>query len=97
MPTGHSLTVLIMDDDNFQSLCDKIANIYTINIVSEEEREEFEVMRRAKFIPTIEMDARTEEIFKGLGVKTKYMSAIVKGEGEKIIDQIFGGDLPGDE
>jgi hypothetical protein len=94
LPNGHPLTILVMDEPEFQELCSNLEGIFSIYVTSDDEKEEFEVMKRAKFIPTIKMDPRTQKLFNDLGVRTNYLSAIVRGQGEELIDRVFGGDLP---
>lgn len=91
-PGGRSrLTSLVMDEIEFEAFLqhivegDPVVNVMTQRRMSPED---VEGLRRAKHVPLIARGTKTEYLFKIYEVETDLMSAIVRGQGDRVLSRM---------
>jgi hypothetical protein len=81
LPNGQQMTSLVMDQTEFDKLCQYLDKLKV-------ETPNLEAIRKAKHLPLMTQSTTTELIFRTYGVKTEFLSAIVRGQGQEIIKEL---------
>lgn len=85
------LTSVVMDEAEFEALLQHIAEGDPVmNVMSGQRMSPVDVdaLRRAKTVPLISRGTKTEYLFKIYEVETDYFSAIVRGQGERVLSKL---------
>lgn len=97
-PGGHpgetsELTSLVMDEAEFEAFVQHIADgdpVVNVRTGSRMSPEDVEALRKAKHVPMVSRGTKTEYLFKIYEVDTDLLSAVIRGQGEKIFSQLVG-------
>jgi hypothetical protein len=89
MPGFGKLTSVVMDQADFNELCDTFTGIYDVAVKKRIAEERIADAKAAKIIPMISRGVKTQYIFDKYGIETDKASFIVRGHG-KILAKNMG-------
>jgi hypothetical protein len=87
---GEIITSIVMSEEEFETLLGQIANgdpVVNVRTGGRMKSEDIEALRQAKHVPFIGRGSKTEFLFQSYDVETSVMSVIVRGQGQKILNQ----------
>lgn len=85
------LTSIVMDEGEFETLLQRISEGDPVFNVMTKERmspEDVEALRKAKHVPLVARGTKTEHLFKAYEIETDYFSAIVRGQGNRLLERM---------
>ncbi len=87
MSTIGKVTSIVMDQEDFDKLCDDIENsgIFVANIGTVTNKELVDRIREAKHLPMMQRGTKTKRFFDKFGVETDLLCACVRGYGWKVL------------
>jgi len=94
LTNGTAFTSVVMDGDEFNSLCDSLSDIFDANSNNRVGNEQIAALKEAQHIPMIAKGTLTKFIFDKYDVKTDRVSIIVRGTGMKLFDDIMSKENP---
>jgi hypothetical protein len=80
-PDGNHITSIIMDQTEYNQLCDHIHNIKIADT------NEIQKLKEAKHIPLMKLGTKTKPIFDKYKIKTQLCSFIIRGTGIQLLNQ----------
>ena len=97
-PGPWTLTSIVMSEEEFNSFIDfmvaSMVDTYGADGVRVQ-REQIESLRGARHIPMIARGTKTETAFKKYGIRSNFMSVIVRGEGLILMEKLTRGQARG--
>lgn len=88
MPNGQKITSIVIDQDEFNDLCDKLMGIFDVGDKQRATPDQIEAIKAAKIIPMMARGTKTEFVFEQYKVKTDRCCIIVRGHGEALMTQM---------
>ena len=85
---GQVITSVVMDEDEFLSFCDELLEIFwRLSPSSPGERadaDQIAKIKAGKHLPMMALGSKTAKFFERYGIKSKYASFIVRGQGPNV-------------
>lgn len=88
---GQVITSVVLDEDEFMSLCDELIDVIDIGICGRAGADHIAKIKAAKHLPGMGRGSKTEKFFTRYGIKGKLASFIVRGQGLNVAKRHLGG------
>ena len=81
---------VVMDQEDFDKFCNDLEACGLTGVT----QEAIDGIRRAKYLPMMKRGTKTQQFFRQFNIEIDYLSAIVRGHGPVLLDQIIASNNP---
>ena len=81
---GQVITSVVMDEDEFLSFCDELLEVFEIRGGERADADQIAKIKAGKHLPMMALGSKTAKFFERYGIKSKYASFIVRGQGPNV-------------
>ena len=90
---GIEITSIVMDEPDFMDFADELAGVFIANDDRAGERraaqDSIDRIKKAKHLPMMKRGTKTQVFFKRWNIQTDLLSAIVRGHGETLLQELL--------
>jgi hypothetical protein len=92
---GQAITSVVMDEDEFYSLCDELAGVFNIYpCPGRVENEQITKLKNAKHIPMMQRGTKTQRFFDRYQIVSDLACFIVRGQGQNVLTRVLKATDP---
>lgn len=93
LPDGSELTSVVLDQDEFDELCDSLKDVMIYNMKGQRAAEaHLKALKTAKHLPLMSRGTKTQFVFDKYGIETDKASFIVRGHGRSLAKDFTGSN-----